>query len=76
MNPHPTPGIPLHEGLRMRLAAFVSKHGEKPACAVLQVSRPALLRALAGVGVRRGTALLIEVGLQRIAAEAPPETTP
>jgi hypothetical protein len=50
----------LGEGQIADLRRFVFRFGEEKACRVLQVSSTALLRALAGLAVQRGTAALID----------------
>lgn len=47
----------------MRLRAFVKERGEKKASEELQVSVTAIVRAAAGLGMRRGTILMIETKL-------------
>lgn len=64
------PAVAAPEELRIALAAMVAERGEATACAALQLSRSSLMRALAGRPVRRGTIALIEIGLQRLQAEA------
>jgi hypothetical protein len=48
---------------RRALHALIEKIGERAVLAELNVSRQALGRALAGLGVRRGTLALIRAGL-------------
>ena len=61
-----SPTLPLDE--RQHLQRLVDEVGEPQALAITQVSREALARALAGLGVRRGTLALLRAGL---AARAP-----
>ena len=48
---------------RRALHALIEKFGERALLAELNVSRQALGRALAGLGVRRGTIALVRAGL-------------
>jgi hypothetical protein len=48
---------------RRALHALIEKFGERALVAKLNVSRQALGRALAGLGVRRGTIALVRAGL-------------
>lgn len=48
---------------RRALHALIKKMGERAVLAELNVSRQALGRALAGLGVRRGTVALVRAGL-------------
>lgn len=48
---------------RRALHALIEKFGERALVAELNVSRQALGRALAGLGVRRGTIALVRAGL-------------
>ncbi|MDC3982417.1 hypothetical protein [Polyangium jinanense] len=48
---------------RRALHALIEKFGERVLVAELNVSRQALGRALAGLGVRRGTIALVRAGL-------------
>lgn len=54
---------PLSPAARRRLEALVKELGEGAAASSLRVSPHTLARALAGLDLRRGTALLIEQGL-------------
>jgi hypothetical protein len=51
---------------RARLRRLVDAHGVEGTARLLSVARPALLRALAAVGVRRGTAHLLVAALDRV----------
>lgn len=59
-------GSPLSLNLRTRLSAQVQRRGEQLVLAVLQISRPSLGRAMAGLPIRLGTAALVEQGLRRL----------
>lgn len=48
---------------RRALLILIEKMGERAVLAELNVSRQALGRALAGLGVRRGTVALVRAGL-------------
>jgi hypothetical protein len=50
---------------RRALLVLIEKMGERAVVAELNVSRQALGRALAGLGVRRGTIALLRAGLAR-----------
>jgi hypothetical protein len=54
---------PLPPEDRHALAAFVERVGEQGTLDALGIGRPALARALGGLGIRRGTAVLIRLGL-------------
>lgn len=56
---------PLGAAAANRLRLLVRLHGEKRARTMLGLSRDTLARGIAGLGVRPGTAIMIE---QRIAA--------
>lgn len=58
-------GRPLPEELRAHLVALVGKLGEKGCCTQLQLSRTTLSRAMAGLGLRRGTITLIREALRK-----------
>jgi hypothetical protein len=57
-------GEPLPDDLRQRLADLVSKIGERATLDRLQISRGTLSRALAGLGMQRGTHMLIRAALR------------
>lgn len=59
-------GSPLPDELRASLAEFVRAHGEEKAIESLGLSRITLARAMAGLGLRRGTIVLVRVGLQNV----------
>ena len=54
---------PLDEQTRRRLAAFVRLVGERRARELLDVARPLLARALAGLPIRRASAEVLRVRL-------------
>lgn len=56
-------GAPLAPPLRAKLQNLVQRVGESRAIAQLDLPRSTLARALAGLGLRDGTRLLIEVRL-------------
>lgn len=58
---HPNCGAPLDADLAAQIRSLVARVGERRAVQTLGVSRECLARALAGLGLRRGTALLIRV---------------
>jgi hypothetical protein len=58
-------GQPLDPQWRQRLATYVRAAGEPATCAALDLSRPTLARALAGLGLRKATA---EVLIMRLSA--------
>lgn len=55
---------------RRALHALIEKFGERALLAELNVSRQALGRALAGLGVRRGTVALVRAGLASLNLQA------
>lgn len=62
------PQLSLNE--RRQLSAAIQARGEHAVRPVLDVSRDALCRALAGLPVRRGTILLIQTGLAALEAQS------
>ena len=56
-------GTPLPEDLRNALAAMVREHGDREAAKRVQVSTNTIQRALAGLGVNRGTVALIRAAV-------------
>lgn len=67
---HPASGEALAEGARARIRVLVDRVGERQACKQLEVSRLTLARALGGLGVRHGTAVLIYHRLDALDEEA------
>ena len=64
MDKHNTPtGRPVAPETQRALRDIVNTIGERDAAKRLNISRNALCRALAGLGVRAGTAALIAIGL-------------
>lgn len=61
--PHAAKGVALTAEERRALLGLIEKMGERAVLAELNVSRQALGRALAGLGVRRGTVALARAGL-------------
>lgn len=55
------------ESLLARLRAFVEKHGEKKALEQLTMSRQTLSRVMAGQSVRRGSLVLVQTQLDKLA---------
>lgn len=55
---------------REALHSLIAKRGDVRTAAAVNVSRNALLRALAGLECRRGTIVLLRTGLARIATES------
>lgn len=55
------------ETLLARLRAFVEKHGEKKALEQLTMSRQTLSRVMAGQSVRRGSLVLVQTQLDKLA---------
>ncbi len=60
-------GEPLPPELRSRLQNLVARVGERSAIEQLDLSRQTWARALAGLGLREGTRLLIELRLEDVA---------
>ncbi len=58
---------PLAEIYRAQLADLIAAEGEPRVHAALAVNRMTLARALAGLGLRRGTIALLEQRLREIA---------
>lgn len=56
-------GVPLPEDMRPKLAALVAQFGENAACERVGVTHATLARALAGLGIQRGTVALIQGAL-------------
>jgi hypothetical protein len=61
--PHAAKDVALTAEERRALLILIEKMGERAVLAELNVSRQALGRALAGLGVRRGTIALVRAGL-------------
>lgn len=59
-------GIPLEDALQERLRALVKERGEKAAAELLEIGEISVLRAAAGVGLRRGTAFVIKMKLDAL----------
>jgi hypothetical protein len=59
-------GNPLPLAVRDQLAWLVAEHGERAVCDRLRIARTALARALAGLGLRRGTIFQIEAALREV----------
>ena len=55
------------ESLLARLRAFVEKHGEKKALEQLTMSRQTLSRVMAGQSMRRGSLVLVQTQLDKLA---------
>ncbi len=60
---------------RTTLLTLIERMGERAVLAELHVSRQSLGRALAGLGVRRGTVALVRVGLASPKLQASPENS-
>jgi hypothetical protein len=60
---HATRDLAFSAKERRELLVLVEKLGERTVLAEVKISRPALSRALAGLGVRRGTIALMRAGL-------------
>ncbi len=60
---HAARDLALSAEERRALLILIEKMGERAVLAELNVSRQALGRALAGLGVRRGTVALVRAGL-------------
>lgn len=54
---------PLPDDLRGQLAALVAKHGESAVCQRAGLSNATLARALAGLGINRGTVAAVRAVL-------------
>ena len=61
--PRPRSGAPLDADLRQALSALVARLGENAACARVGVSNATFARALAGLGITKGTVALIRAAL-------------
>lgn len=66
----PQKGAPLAQPQRAKLQTLVQRVGERRALERLDLPRSTLARALAGLGLREGTRLLIEVRLEQLGAAA------
>lgn len=66
---------PLREDLRVRLWSECAALGEAAVKRALNISYATLARALAGLGIRPGTAIQIEVGLAKMEMAPPPATS-
>lgn len=53
-------GIPLEPSIQERLRSVVRAHGEKAAAEMFGVGVISVVRAAAGLGLRRGTAFVIK----------------
>jgi hypothetical protein len=71
--PDATRDLALSAEERRALHALIEKLGERALVAELNVSRQALGRALAGLGVRRGTIALVRAGLATLNAWTMPD---
>lgn len=58
--------VVVSESQRVTLHRIVAKLGIMPASRLLDIPRPTLMRVLAGVPVREGTALVVAKRLQRM----------
>jgi hypothetical protein len=70
MRNRPTTPPPLPAPLRLRLRALVERDGEALTARRCGVGRPQIIRSLAGVGIRAGTAALIRSALERLDSAA------
>ena len=61
-------GAPLSPAIRERLRVLVDQLGEYETAALVGIGYPAVLRAVVGLGVRRGSARAIEIA---VAGEIP-----
>lgn len=61
-------GIPLEDTLQERLRALVKERGEEAVAEMLEIGEISVLRAAAGVGLRRGTAFVIKMKLDALGA--------
>jgi hypothetical protein len=59
-------GDPIDETLRERLRGVVLERGESGAADFFGVGKSAVMRAAMGLGVRRGTALVIKTRLEEL----------
>lgn len=57
-------GIPLESDVLDRLRKFVNEKGDKIAAEILGIGRISVVRAAAGLGLRRGTVFVIKTKLQ------------
>ncbi len=57
-------GIPLDDALQERLRALVKEKGEKATAELLEIGQISVVRAAAGLGLRRGTAFVIKMKLE------------
>lgn len=55
--------VPLDDDLLARLRAFVKVHGEKTAAELFGLGSISIVRAAAGLGLRRGTVFVIKTKL-------------
>lgn len=60
-------GIPLAPEFQRKLRGLIAEKGESVAAEWLGLGRGSVLRAAAGVGLRRGTAFVIEMKLKEVA---------
>ena len=74
--PDATRDLALSAEERRALHALIDKYGERALVAQLNVSRQALGRALAGLGVRRGIIALVRAGLAILNAGTMPDVGP
>lgn len=59
-------GSPLEDTIRAELRALVDRIGEYEAARLIGIGMPAVVRAAAGFGIRRGTAIAIGARLKEL----------
>jgi hypothetical protein len=73
---HPASGTPLDTSTIEALRALVTRVGETRALQMLGIPRSTLERGMAGLGLRRGTIMMIDVGLERLGTPMAISTMP
>lgn len=59
-------GEPVPQSTQERLRTLIKERGEKGAATLLGITKTSLLRAAAGVGVRKMTSIAIEAQLKEL----------
>lgn len=66
-------GSPLEEKIQIQLRTLIRQVGKDKAAAMLDVGAASVVHAAAGLGVRRGTAFMIETKMASLARSEPTE---
>lgn len=63
-------GVPLDAGVQENLRALIRERGHAEAAALIGIGKDSVVRAAAGAGVRKATAIAIEARLREISRPA------